>query len=179
MEDLRTIDVPTETDLLVAFSDLTLFSRYARSQTAKTIFETMEGYFELLGEIVEKGGGWVVKCMGDAALIVFPEARAEDGVQALRELKGEGDRWLEARGMSCRHQIKVHFGPVVCGLVGSRKDKRFDVYGQTVNTAALLKANGLALSPQAFRKLGPEARKHFKKHTPPVVYIPVEERHRD
>jgi hypothetical protein len=37
----------------------------------------------------------------------------------------------------------------------------------------------MALSPQAFRKLEPETRKLFKKHTPPVTYIPVEERHRD
>ena len=38
---------------------------------------------------------------------------------------------------------------------------------------------GFAMTPEAFRKLGPETRKLFKKHTPPVVYIPIEQPHRD
>jgi hypothetical protein len=42
-----------------------------------------------------------------------------------------------------------------------------------VNTAATLESRNFALSAQAFRKLGPAARKAFRKHTPPVTYIPV------
>ena len=74
--------------------------------------------------------------------------------------------------------IKAPFGPVICGKIGSRTEKRFDVFGQTVHTAALLNSNGLAITPEVFRKLQRETRKAFKRHTPPVTYIPVEERHR-
>jgi len=49
-------------------------------------------------------------------------------------------------------------------------DKRFDVFGHAVNIAALLTSDGLALTPQTCR--------HFKKHTPPISYISVEDRHR-
>lgn len=65
----------------------------------------------------------------------------------------------------------------MAGPIGTRNDKRLDVFGETVNIAAMLKANGIAITPQVFRKLEPETRKLFKKHTPPVTYIPVEERH--
>ena len=75
--------------------------------------------------------------------------------------------------------VKVHFDPVICGPIGTRTDKRFDVYGYTVNTAATLKSNGFAMTPQVFRKLRADTRKLFKKHTPPIRYIPLESRHTD
>ena len=51
------------------------------------------------------------------------------------------------------------------------------MYGQTVMVAATIKSSGLALTAQAFRKLNKETRKLFKKHTPAISYIPVDERH--
>jgi len=65
------------------------------------------------------------------------------------------------------------------GPLGTRDDKRRDVLGATVNTMFMLKTTGFAMTPEAFRKLAPETRKLFKKHTPPVVYIPTEQPHRD
>jgi hypothetical protein len=55
--------------------------------------------------------------------------------------------------------------------IGTRTEKRSDVFGQTVNTSALIKSNGPALSQQLFRKLKPETRRFFKKHTPPIILI--------
>jgi len=68
---------------------------------------------------------------------------------------------------------------VVTGLIGAHGNKQPDVYGETVNTAATMQSNGIAVSPQVFRLLSPAARKLFKKHTPPVTYIPVNEPHRN
>ena len=51
--------------------------------------------------------------------------------------------------------------------------------GSAVNVCFLLKGHGFVLTPQAFRALRPESRRRFKKHTPPVVYIPVDDPHRD
>ena len=177
MTNLNTIDSPVETNLLVAFTDLTGFHKYTVAQTDKSVFSTMSSYFEFAGDIVEKSGGKVVKFMGDAILIVFPEERVNEGILALKTLKDQGNKWMESRNMPSRHRIHAHFGQVVCGPIGSKSEKRFDVYGITVNTAALLKSNGLAITPQVFRKLKPDTRKLFKKHTPPVTYIPVEENH--
>ena len=63
--------------------------------------------------------------------------------------------------------------------MGPRGDKRLDIYGETVNIAATMNSNGLAISPQAFRKLEPATRKLLKKHTPPITYIPTDEKHKD
>ena len=45
----------------------------------------------------------------------------------------------------------------------------------SVNTAARLDASGVTLSVEAFRKLGPELRTRFKKHTLPITYIRSED----
>lgn len=169
----------TEAAFLVAFSDLTGFSRYARGRSDREIFDTMSAYAEMVGDVVEPAGGDVVKFIGDTALVIFPEDRADAGVRALLDLKDKGDAWLAARGLSCRHVIKAHFGPLARGPIGTRKEKRPDIYGLTVNTAAMTPSKGVALTPQAFRKLEPSTRKRLKKHTPPVTYIPAEEPHRD
>ena len=179
MSNLNQISGPEERDLLVAFFDLTLYLRFSQSHTSQEIFTTFSDYFELVGDIMEGAGGIVVKFIGDAGLIVFGEDDVDRDVRALKEFQDTGDTWLKSRGMTCQNRIKAHFGPVTCGLIGTRTDKRFDIFGETVNTAATLKSNGLAISPQVFRKLDTETRKLFKKHTPPVTYIPVDEPHKN
>jgi len=177
MLDIKESEAAAEGNLLVAFFDLTLFARYAKTKPSAEIFNLFEEYFELVGGIVESSGGRVVKFIGDAGLIVFGEESANAGVVALLDLKVRGDVWLAERKVPCRNVVKVHVGPVTYGYLGTPTDKRFDIYGVTVNTAAMLQSNGFAMSPQVFRKLEPAVRRRFKKHTPPITYIPVDERH--
>lgn len=49
---------------------------------------------------------------------------------------------------------------------------QLDVIGETVNVCATLPHQGVTLSPQAFRRLRPEHRKMFHRHTPPITYRP-------
>ena len=177
MTDFNCISDPTERDLLVALFDLSSFGRFSRNHSNKDVFSLLSSYFEIVGDIINRGGGTVVKFIGDSGLVVFPEEAVDAGVLSLRELKISGDRWLKEHNSPCRNVIKAHFGSVVCGPIGTRDDKRFDVIGDTVNTAATFDTRGFAITTQVFRKLGTESRKHFKKHTPPISYIPIEEEH--
>ncbi len=120
-----------------------------------------------------------MKFIGDAVLVIFPEDRVQEGVLALLRLKHDGDRWMADRDSPCRHVVKAHFGKVWCGAVGTRLKKEFDVFSETVNTAAILRSNGFAVTQQVFRKLDATTRKAFKRHTPPITYIPTEEPHWD
>ena len=169
----------TELNLLIGFFDLSSFGRFARNHSNREVFDMLSEYFEFTGDVVKKGGGIVVKFMGDSGLFAYPEENVDRGVMSLKELKDEGDKWLAARGIPCRNKVGAHFGPAVCGPMGTRDEKRFDVIGDAVNTAVMLTPSGFAISTQAFRQLRPESRKHFKKHTPPILYIPVEDKHRN
>lgn len=117
--------------------------------------------------------------MGDSALVVFPDNIVDEGVVFLKLMKEKVDQWIRTIGENGKLIVKVHFGTVICGFSGTEKNKRFDVFGENVNKTALLRSNGFSLSVELFRKLNSNTRKLFKKHTPPVTYISVEERHID
>lgn len=172
---------PAETTLLIGVSDLSGFTRATAGMGAACdLFRLMDEYAEWVGDLVAGSGGRVVKFIGDGVLMSWPVAAADAGVAALLRLRHEGDAWWAARGLAaCRHDVKAHVGNVACGLLGVRDDKRPDLIGSGVNACFLLKGHGFVLSPQAFRALSPETRRHFKKHTPPVVYIPLDDPHRD
>ncbi|MFI5015843.1 MAG: hypothetical protein ACHQAY_26195, partial [Hyphomicrobiales bacterium] len=108
---------------------------------------------------------------GAGALAVFAVVAVDRGVVALFRPTDTVDAYLAAAGWDCRLTVKAHFGPAIAGPFGAPGDKRFDVVGKAVNTAASLDGNGITLSVAAFRKLEPEMRRRFKRHTPPVSYI--------
>lgn len=179
MLDIESRDV-RDLDFFVAFFDLTGFTAFARQRDSRAVFDTLSGWYRLVGGLVEGAGGHVVKFMGDAGIAVFDPDDTDAAVIALRRAQGEGNAFLAARGFRAHAVMRGHVGPVTCGPLGPPGWQHFDVIGETVNTAAIARATGqhrFALTPQAFRRLSPTGRRAFKKHTPPVVYIPTESRH--
>jgi adenylate cyclase len=175
LEDSRT---PTEHDVLVAFTGLAGFNRkFVLPGEDRNVFDTMRDYFAWSGAHIQSCGGTVVKCIGDAMLLAWEARDASAAVRALLELKSLGDAWLLQRGIPCQHQIKAHLGSAIVGPIGAPGQERLDVLGKTVNICATLENGPFVLSPQGFRALDAPTRKLFKKHTPPVTYIRIEDRH--
>ncbi len=179
MTQFDQITSPQEMNLLVGFFDLTRFLKFVQQHNNQEVFEVLSAYFEFAGDIIEGSGGTIVKFLGDAGLVIYSANKVNDGVLALLSLKKDGDAWLADHHLPCRNKISAHFGPVVCGHLGTKTHKIFDIIGDTVNTAVMMNSGGLTLSTQVFRQLGSDTRKLFKKHTPPITYIPVDEPHRD
>jgi len=167
-----------ESAYLIAFVDLTRFMAQSQRVSDGEIADTLDLFYQHVAAAVEDARGRVVKYLGDAALVVFPEDGVDRGVEALLDLKTSIDRFMVTRGWDCRLTAKAHFGVAVAGAFGPPAAERFDVIGKAVNTAATLEGSGVTLSVAAFRKLGPELRRRFKKHTPPVSYIRSEDPHR-
>jgi class 3 adenylate cyclase len=168
-------DRKTESPLLIAFIDLTRFMAQSQRVGDLELAETLDEFYRRVAAGVEAAGGRVVKYIGDAALLVFPESGVDRGIQGLLELKDQIDRFMGSRGWDCRLTAKAHFGTVIAGPFGPEGAERFDVAGKAVNITATLDGAGVTLSVSAFRKLGPDLRRRFKKHTPPVTYIRTED----
>ena len=164
----------SEIPLLIAFADLTRFAAQSLRVSDVALAATMDAFYQRVVARIDAAGGRVVKFIGDAALIVFAQADADRGVAALLDLKEDIDAFMSQSDWECRLMIKAHFGTAVVGPYAGR----FDVLGKAVNAAALLDSPGVAISAEAFRKLSPELRRRFKKHTPPVTYIRTEDPHR-
>jgi adenylate cyclase len=168
----------TETELLIAFADLTRYSFMSTRVPDELLASTMDAHYERVAARIEGSGGTVVKFIGDAVLAVWSPDDADAAVASLLTLKEEVDAAFERLGWECRLVVKVHCGTVVAGPYGPASQKRFDILGKAVNACAMLDSMGVSLSVEAFRALSADARKRFKKHTPPITYIRTEDPHR-
>jgi adenylate cyclase len=162
--------------LLIAFSDLTKFTAVVSRLSEQETYEFVQAFAREMEPRIQDAGGQIIKYIGDATLSVFPEEKAEAGILALLKLKTHIDGYFQERGYPCQLICQIHFGQAYLAPLGLA-EPRMDVFGRNVNIAARIPSSGVALSPQAFRQLGPEGRKAFKKHTPPVTYISQEDRH--
>jgi len=170
-------EIPSRTllPLLISFIGLSRYARMARERDNREMAELLNNFYCRIYSAITDAGGRVVKFMGDAALIVFREKRVDVGMTCLLSLKEDTDAWLESRGFGSRLAVKVHFGDVVAGPLGPSDGAHFDVIGHGANIAATLGSRGFTISPQVFRKLRPELRRWFKKHSETAVYVTIDE----
>lgn len=168
---------PTEMDLLVGTYDLTGYVKYCRTVPTRTVFELLSGYFEFTGGIIAEAGGRFVKAIGDAGLTAFLADDADAGVQALLDVQHRGNVWLKDNDYPGQARIRLSLGPVTCGPLGAPGQAHFDIIGPMVNIAITMETNGFAMTPTVFRALEPSTRKLFKKHTPPITYIALTDKH--
>jgi class 3 adenylate cyclase len=166
----RAASAPVQANVLVAFADCSRFMQSTKGRASADLFADLNDFYLLIDDAVQAAGGHVVKFMGDAALILFPEDLADQGIMALLDLKANVDRWLKDRPIAQGLHVNVHFGEVTLGSMG--RAGNLDVIGETVHVAATLGARSFAISQQAFRQLSPEHRQQFHKFTPPVMYLP-------
>lgn len=172
------VEIRSEQELLVVFVDLLRFSAQSQKVTDVELADVMDAHYRRVAAAVEGAGGRLVKFVGDGALAVFEPQLADAAIEMFLQLKDDVDRFFSELGWECRATVKVHFGSVVAGQFGAGATERFDVLGKQVNTAATLTGLGVTLSTEAFRKLGPDGRRRFKKHTAPITYIRQEDPHR-
>jgi class 3 adenylate cyclase len=159
--------------LIIGFLDLSRFGAVAQRLDDAGLADTLDEFYRLVGAEVASSGGEVVKFLGDGALLTWPEDRADAALAAMLALRDRVDQWANARRLDTSLVVRLHSGTVVAGDFGPESRRHRDVIGKAVFVAARLDAKTLSVSAEAFRKLSPGARQLLKKHTPPVVYVPV------
>ncbi len=159
--------------MLVAFTDLRGFTAAARSHDDQDVARVLDQLYGLTASIVAASGGRVVKFLGDGALLAWPEALVDEGVVALVDLRERAGQWLSQESWKVDLIVKAHFGEVLAGEFGPSFARHYDIIGKTVFVAGKMDARTVSLTAETFRRLQPETRRLFSKHTEPVVYIPV------
>ncbi len=177
--DFSKVTTPQKVSLLVSFLDIQGYLGVTqRLKDPLDHFSLLGGFAEIVIHEVESAGGRVIKFIGDSALSVFPEEAADEGVRTLISLKARLEAYLSQKGFPNKLRVTAHFGEVAIGLFGEGHCRQLDLFGDAVNTAAVLERAGhggrLVISPQAFRKLSAATRKVFHRYTPPKVYLAEE-----
>src|SRR5690349_11554726 len=93
----RALESPLQANVLVALCDCSRFMQSSKGRSSAELFADLNDLYLMTDDAVQTAGGLVVKFMGDAALVVFPEDLADQGIMALLELKASVDRWLQQR----------------------------------------------------------------------------------
>jgi len=137
----------------VLFTDFVNFTQAAEQLSPQALVQELHECFTAFDHIIERNGLEKIKTVGDAYLAVcgLPTAdphHAQKTVQAALEIRDFiSDREKASPkgrfGGAFEIRIGIHSGPVVAGIVGVKKFA-YDIWGDTVNTAARMEQSGEA-----------------------------------
>jgi class 3 adenylate cyclase/ActR/RegA family two-component response regulator len=136
----------------VLFADIKGFTLVAETLSPEKLVTALDEVFRAFDNIVDKYDMEKIKTIGDAYMCACGLPRS-DGDNALKAVKTAIDmqQFIHGFGLACRIQnlpefeirIGIHTGPVIAGVVGSRKFA-YDIWGDTVNLASLMEQHGEA-----------------------------------
>ena len=146
----------------VMFTDFQQFTSLTEDLAPEDLIGDLNTYFAAFDEIVAEHGLEKIKTIGDAYMCAggLPGgneqgtvACVQAGLDMLSFCQNQAEHQLAAGRPAFTMRIGIHTGPVVAGVVGKHKFA-FDIWGDTVNTAARLESAGQAgrvnLSQTAF-----------------------------
>ena len=134
----------------ILFTDFKGFTEKSAELTAAELIGEINHCFKAFDHICEKYGIEKIKTIGDAfmaagGLPVPSTDSVQNTVMAALEMQSfMTQRFADketAEGFTFEMRLGIHTGPVVAGIVGVKKFQ-YDIWGDTVNTAARIESSG-------------------------------------
>jgi len=134
-------------DVTLLFADIVEFTAMSSSMSATELVTVLNDVFTVFDELVERHGLEKVKTIGDAYMVIgglLDDAADHTGRVAAMALDlVDGIERIEAaRRLGVQFRIGIHCGPVVAGVIGTKKFI-YDVWGDTVNLASRMESHGV------------------------------------
>lgn len=131
----------------VLFADIVGFTPLAEKLPPQELINLLDEIFSRFDSVVDRMGLEKIKTIGDAYMAAAGVPRPRpDHAAAMAELaltlQEITQSIAQARSVPLAIRIGLHSGPVVAGVIGRRKFA-YDLWGDTVNTAARLESHGL------------------------------------
>ena len=146
-----------EKHVLILFSDIRGFTSLSEDLLPYDVVHILNRYFNMMNEVIIKHGGSIVNYMGDGFMALFEVKATERGM--LRGVKA-GIAMLAVLNQQIQPYIRklfdkdfkigigMHYGLVVAGTIGSRRDSRYSIIGDAVNFTSRIEASNKLLGTE-------------------------------
>ncbi|KAL7571854.1 hypothetical protein ACA910_002930 [Epithemia clementina (nom. ined.)] len=137
----------------VLFADLTGFTRWSSTRSPTQVFQLLETIYGAFDSLAERRKVFKVETIGDCYVAVtgLPKPQEEHAVIMVRfardclikmpELLSNLADYLGEDTLTLELRIGIHSGPVTGGVLRGPKS-RFQLFGDTMNTASRIESNG-------------------------------------
>ncbi len=163
-------------DVTVMFADIVNFTQIAEGLSPNRIFTMLNKIFSSFDELAEKHGLEKIKTIGDAYMVAggmsadaeanYTEAIADMALDMCDRLAR--DSKVNDRGVQIR--VGIGTGPVVAGVVGKKKFI-YDLWGDTVNIASRITAEGVPGMVQVDLTTYRRLRQRYDFLDPQTIYL--------
>ncbi len=162
-------------DVTVMFADIVNFTQVAAHMSPNQVFSMLNRIFYAFDELAERFGLEKIKTIGDAYMVAggLNQLRSDytgaiaDMAVAMRDLL-KRDFAVNAAHLEMR--IGIGTGPVVAGVVGKKKFI-YDLWGDTVNIASRITAEGVPGMIQVDTTTYHRLAGQFEFHEPQTLYL--------
>jgi adenylate cyclase len=145
----------------ILFADMAGFTEWASDTAPNDLVRFLNRVYTDFDRLVENHGLEKIKTTGDSYMVVSgaPALRSDHAValaQLALEMRDAATDMHDLRGRSVSIRIGIASGPVVAGVIGTRKFF-YDVWGDAVNVASRMESTGdvgrIQVSQGAYERL--------------------------
>ncbi len=132
-------------DVTVLFTDFVDFTRLSASVSPDVLVTRLNGIFSAFDRLCEQHGLEKIKMIGDGYMAVggLPTPCADHAhivAKVAIAMQEEASGFTLGDGRPCRMRIGINSGPVIAGVIGTRKFA-YDLWGDTVNLASRMESS--------------------------------------
>ena len=158
-------------EISVLFADIVNFTVMSEKLSAEKIVGLLDEMFSKFDDLTEKFGIEKIKTIGDAYMVVTGLTSEEKEHAAIlfefgKELIKIASSYSDHKGEPITLRVGINSGPAVSGVIGKSKFS-FDIWGDTINTAARLESYGspgrIHMSTKTFKLINKKI-KHEKRN---------------